>query len=49
MTTDLKMLKTKDTLLKEVDIIALQSSLRDLDSAYQKFFKEHSGFPLIQM
>lgn len=42
---DLKMLKTTDTFLKEVDSIALQSSLRDLDSAYQKFFKEHSGFP----
>lgn len=42
---DLKILKTTNTFLKEVDSIALQSSLRDLDSAYQKFFKEHSGFP----
>jgi len=32
--------------LKEVDSIALQQSLRDLDSAYQKFFKEKKvGFP----
>lgn len=31
--------------LKEVDAISLQSSLQDLDYAYQKFFKEHIGFP----
>lgn len=31
--------------LKEVDATALQSSLKNLDAAYQKFFKEHSGFP----
>ena len=31
--------------LKEVDSTALQSSLKDLDNAYQKFFKEHYGFP----
>lgn len=31
--------------LKEVDSTALQSSLKDLDAAYQKFFKEHSGYP----
>ena len=31
--------------LKEVDSTALQSSLKDLDNAYQKFFKEHAGFP----
>ena len=31
--------------LKEVDSTALQSSLKDLDNAYKKFFKEHSGFP----
>lgn len=31
--------------LKEVDATALQSSLKNLDVAYQKFFKEHSGFP----
>ena len=42
---NLKSLKNTDTFLKEIDSIALQSSLKDLDSAYQKFFKEHSGFP----
>jgi len=31
--------------LNEVDSIALQQSLRDLDRAYQNFFKAHSGFP----
>ena len=30
---DLKLLKKTDTFLKEVDSIALQSSLRDLDNA----------------
>lgn len=42
---DMKKLKSKLEWLKEVDSTALQSSLRDLDSAYQKFFKEHSGYP----
>lgn len=42
---NLKSLKNTDTFLKEIDSIALQSSLKDLDVAYQKFFKEHSGFP----
>lgn len=42
---DLTQLKTKLEWLKEVDSTALQSSLKDLDSAYQKFFKEHTGFP----
>ena len=41
----MKNLKTELEWLKEVDSTALQSSLRDLDSAYQKFFKEHSGYP----
>lgn len=31
--------------LREVDSTALQSSLKDLDDAYKRFFKEHSGFP----
>lgn len=36
----------KETIwLKEVDSIALQQSLLDLDSAYKKFFKERNGFP----
>lgn len=38
-------LKTELEWLKEVDSAALQSSLRDLDKAYQRFFKEHTGFP----
>lgn len=42
---DMKHLKSELEWLKEVDSIALQSSLKDLDFAYQKFFKEHSGYP----
>lgn len=42
---DMKKLKSELEWLKEVDSTSLQSSLRDLDMAYQKFFKEHSGFP----
>ena len=42
---DMKTLKIELEWLKEVDSTALQSSLRDLDSAYQKFFKERSGYP----
>ena len=43
--SDLTSLKKELEWLKEVDSTALQSSLKDLDMAYQKFFKEHSGFP----
>lgn len=43
--SDLTSLKKDLEWLKEVDSIALQSSLKDLDNAYQKFFKEHTGFP----
>lgn len=42
---DMKQLKSKLEWLKEVDSTALQSSLKDLDVAYQKFFKEHFGYP----
>ena len=42
---DMKILKSELEWLKEVDSTALQSSLRDLDMAYQKFFKEHTGYP----
>ena len=42
---DMKKLKSELDWLKEVDSTALQSSLKDLDSAYQKFFKEHTGYP----
>ena len=42
---DLTKLKSELIWLKEVDKFALQNSLKDLDNAYKKFFKEHSGFP----
>lgn len=42
---DLTKLKAELLWLKEVDKFALQNSLKDLDNAYKKFFKEHSGFP----
>jgi len=42
---DLTLLKNELLWLKEVDKFALQNSLKDLDNAYHKFFKEHSGFP----
>ena len=38
-------LKSELIWLKEVDKCALQNSLKDLDNAYKKFFKEHTGFP----
>ena len=42
--TDLK--KREDTSwLKEADSIALQQSLRDLDRAYENFFKKRAGYP----
>lgn len=44
MLTELK--KSDDfAFLKDVDSIALQQSLRDLDSAYQRFFKKLARFP----
>lgn len=43
--SDLTLLKKETEWLKEVDACALQSSLRNLDAAYQKFFNEHSGYP----
>ena len=42
---DMKNLKSELEWLKEVNSTALQSSLKDLDMAYQKFFKEHTGYP----
>lgn len=42
---DLTQLKKKLVWLKEPDKNALQKSLKDLDMAYQKFFKEHTGYP----
>lgn len=42
---DLTNLKKELKWLKEVDSVGLQSSLKDLDNAYQKFFREHAGYP----
>ena len=42
---DLTQLKKELIWLKESDKDSLQKSLKDLDIAYQKFFKEHSGYP----
>lgn len=42
---ELTQLKKELLWLKEVDSTALQTSLKDLDSAYQKFFKEKKGYP----
>ena len=41
----LTQLKKQIEWLQEVDSMALQQSLKDLDKAYQKFFKEKRGFP----
>ena len=40
-----RILKQEYLWLKEVDKFSLQNAVNNLDSAYQKFFKEHSGFP----
>ena len=40
-----KTLKQKYKWLKEVDKFSLQNSVCNMDSAYQKFFKENAGFP----
>ena len=43
---DLTILKKEKEFLKEVDSIALQQSLRHLDTAYSNFFKQNgSGYP----
>lgn len=42
---DLTNLKKELEWLREVDKCALQNSLKDLDRAFMKFFKEKSGFP----
>lgn len=42
---DLTQLKKELIWLKEPDKDALQKCLKDLDIAYQKFFKEHTGYP----
>lgn len=38
-------LKKEFAWLKEIDKFALTNSIYNMDSAYQKFFKEHAGFP----
>lgn len=43
--TELTKLKKTIHWLNEVDSMALQQSLKDLDSAYKKFFKEKKGYP----
>ena len=40
-----QVLKNQYEWLKEVDKWALDNAVINLDSAYQKFFKEHKGFP----
>ena len=42
---DLTKLKQEKIWLKEVDKCALQNALKNLDCAYQNFFKLHNGFP----
>lgn len=41
----LTQLKKENEWLKEPDKDSLQKSLKNLDNAFQKFFKEHSGYP----
>lgn len=40
-----KVLKKEHVWLKEVDKFALTNSVYNMDAAYQKFFKEHAGYP----
>ena len=40
-----QVLKKEHEWLKEVDKFALTNTIYNMDSAYQKFFKEHTGFP----
>lgn len=42
---DLTSLKKEIEWLKEPDKDSLQKSLKDLDTAYKKFFTEHTGYP----
>jgi len=43
--SELTQLKKQIEWLQEVDSMSLQQALKDLDKAYQKFFKEKKGFP----
>lgn len=38
-------LKQEHEWLREVEVIALQQSVLDLEQSYKHFFKEHKGFP----
>lgn len=40
-----RVLKARYDWLKEVDKFALDNAIVNMDSAYQKFFKEHRGYP----
>ena len=40
-----RFLKQEYQWLKEVDKFALDNAIINMDSAYQKFFKEHTGYP----
>ena len=40
-----QVLKKEHEWLKKVDKFALTNAIHNMDSAYQKFFKEHTGFP----
>jgi putative transposase len=40
-----QILKKEFLWLKEIDKFALTNSIYNMDNAYQKFFKEHTGFP----
>ena len=40
-----QILKMENEWLKNVDKFALTNAVYDMDSAYQKFFKEHTGYP----
>ena len=43
-----RILKKEYPWLKEVDKFALSNAVYNMDSAYQKFFKEHTGFPKLK-
>ena len=45
LTKELTSLKQEKEWLREVDIQALQQSLRHLDNSFTKFFREKKGFP----
>lgn len=42
---DIPNLEIEYPFLKEVDSMSFRCSLKDLDNAYKKFFKEKNGYP----